>query len=109
MTQLPGTTSNFSIGFRAFHINGVEDTGLNDGNSFMWRYDIGWQRGLNGATGVLGPAPSGGNNHTDVGENGVAVPSGSASFASRSEEQTSELQSLMRIPYAVFSLKKKKN
>src|SRR3546814_10773032 len=29
--------------------------------------------------------------------------------ASRSEEHTSELQSLMRIPYAVFCLKKKKN
>src|SRR3546814_8334538 len=28
--------------------------------------------------------------------------------ASRSEEHTSELQSLMRIPYAVFCLKKKK-
>lgn len=82
MTQLPGTTSNFSIGFRAFHVNGVEDTGLNDSNSFMWKYDISWQRGLNGATGSLGPAPSGGNNHTDVGESGVAVPSGNATFAS---------------------------
>lgn len=82
MTQLPGTTSQFAIGFKAYHVNGVEDTGLNDSNSFMWRYDIGWQRGLNGATGALGPAPSAGNNHTDVGENGVAVPSGSASFAS---------------------------
>src|SRR3546814_5386094 len=28
-------------------------------------------------------------------------------FAGRSEEHTSELQSLMRIPYAVFCLKKK--
>src|SRR3546814_4523053 len=32
----------------------------------------------------------------------------SASSASRSEEHTSELQSLMRISYAVFCLKKKK-
>src|SRR3546814_2104683 len=31
-----------------------------------------------------------------------------ASFNSRSEEHTSELQSLMRISYAVFCLKKKK-
>src|SRR3546814_8775441 len=31
------------------------------------------------------------------------------SRASRSEEHTSELQSLMRISYAVFCLKKKKN
>src|SRR3546814_7992603 len=30
-------------------------------------------------------------------------------FAPRSEEHTSELQSLMRISYAVFCLKKKKN
>src|SRR3546814_4210818 len=30
-------------------------------------------------------------------------------FACRSEEHTSELQSLMRISYAVFCLKKKKN
>src|SRR3546814_2453408 len=32
-----------------------------------------------------------------------------AGFAIRSEEHTSELQSLMRISYAVFCLKKKKN
>src|SRR3546814_1283036 len=31
-----------------------------------------------------------------------------AAFADRSEEHTSELQSLMRISYAVFCLKKKK-
>src|SRR3546814_6447965 len=31
------------------------------------------------------------------------------SFLTRSEEHTSELQSLMRISYAVFCLKKKKN
>src|SRR3546814_999717 len=32
-----------------------------------------------------------------------------AGFLDRSEEHTSELQSLMRISYAVFCLKKKKN
>src|SRR3546814_10213215 len=32
-----------------------------------------------------------------------------SAIASRSEEHTSELQSLMRISYAVFCLKKKKN
>src|SRR3546814_6141692 len=37
----------------------------------------------------------------------IASPSLAAS--SRSEEHTSELQSLMRISYAVFCLKKKKN
>src|SRR3546814_9943986 len=42
--------------------------------------------------------------------NCAAAPSGSggAAFAARSEEHTSELQSLMRISYAVFCLKKKK-
>src|SRR3546814_5246615 len=37
------------------------------------------------------------------------APTSSGSPASRSEEHTSELQSLMRISYAVFCLKKKKN
>src|SRR3546814_9561842 len=37
------------------------------------------------------------------------VPLGRSGAASRSEEHTSELQSLMRISYAVFCLKKKKN
>src|SRR3546814_8692726 len=37
-----------------------------------------------------------------------SLPCKSASSASRSEEHTSELQSLMRISYAVFCLKKKK-
>src|SRR3546814_10474709 len=38
----------------------------------------------------------------------VALTLASASVASRSEEHTSELQSLMRISYAVFCLKNKK-
>src|SRR3546814_6110757 len=37
-----------------------------------------------------------------------AVPDGCPSHVRRSEEHTSELQSLMRISYAVFCLKKKK-
>src|SRR3546814_7559868 len=37
------------------------------------------------------------------------APTTSPSSTTRSEEHTSELQSLMRISYAVFSLKKKKN
>src|SRR3546814_5072852 len=40
--------------------------------------------------------------------NSGARPSTRASWALRSEEHTSELQSLMRISYAVFGLKKKK-
>src|SRR3546814_4134034 len=42
--------------------------------------------------------------HNDV----VAVANERVLFAHRSEEHTSELQSLMRISYAVFCLKKKK-
>src|SRR3546814_5772553 len=36
-------------------------------------------------------------------------PTGACSIFARSEEHTSELQSLMRISYAVFCLKKKKH
>src|SRR3546814_1371290 len=42
----------------------------------------------------------------DVGPRQISQPRGSAGGA-RSEEHTSELQSLMRISYAVFCLKKK--
>src|SRR3546814_7057949 len=38
----------------------------------------------------------------------LALVAGDAADAARSEEHTSELQSLMRISYAVFCLKKKK-
>src|SRR3546814_6054581 len=38
----------------------------------------------------------------------IALATGPAGAATRSEEHTSELQSLMRISYAVFCLKKKK-
>src|SRR3546814_8150519 len=47
-----------------------------------------------------------------IGESCSSVPprvARSEAGSSRSEEHTSELQSLMRISYAVFCLKKKKN
>jgi hypothetical protein len=75
MIQAPGTSSTFSIGYRAFHKHGVEHAGNGDNNSFMWYHHISWQRGLNGGTGTLGPAGS--TNHTDVGETpvgGMVVP-----------------------------------
>lgn len=78
MTGTAGTT--FAIGFSAYHPNGVEHAGDGDDNSFMWKYGISWQRGLNGPTGTLGPAPSGGTDHTDVGTSGP-VTSGSETFA----------------------------
>src|SRR3546814_4823822 len=40
---------------------------------------------------------------------GIAICPGLTKGTDRSEEHTSELQSLMRISYAVFCLKKKKN
>src|SRR3546814_7622523 len=52
--------------------------------------------------------------HVDAASGRAAFPPGlfagseAALAASRSEEHTSELQSLMRISYAVFCLKKKK-
>src|SRR3546814_3451680 len=42
---------------------------------------------------------------SDKGE--LVIGAGTDAYTSRSEEHTSELQSLMRISYAVFSLKKK--
>ncbi|HVK98606.1 MAG TPA: hypothetical protein VM553_02280, partial [Dongiaceae bacterium] len=80
--------STFAIGFKAFHLHGVEHAGNGDDNSFMWRYGITWQRGLNGDTGTLGPAPSGGNDHTDVGETGGPVSSGSETFGNMLDEHT---------------------
>src|SRR3546814_9212151 len=40
---------------------------------------------------------------------GNPLPAGTSGSSTRSEEHTSELQSLMRISYAVFCLKKKNN
>src|SRR3546814_1396291 len=46
---------------------------------------------------------------TDAVEESVRINPDVANLRHRSEEHTSELQSLMRISYAVFCLKKKKN
>src|SRR3546814_9982848 len=47
--------------------------------------------------------------HDDLARRGVALPDPAIGTVHRSEEHTSELQSLMRISYAVFCLKKKKH
>src|SRR3546814_6397911 len=53
--------------------------------------------------------PAGGGRRVPVSEYVKSAESGDRLCeAARSEEQTSELQSLMRISYAVFCLKKKK-
>src|SRR3546814_3457040 len=59
------------------------------------RLDGGWTCGRGGDAGSAGDV-SGGRGHARV------------DYCARSEEHTSELQSLMRISYAVFCLKKKK-
>src|SRR3546814_6062766 len=48
------------------------------------------------------------NGIADTGTNGVGGNGSGGNASIRSEEHTSELQSLMRISYAVFCLKKKK-
>lgn len=99
--------STFAIGFRAYHSNGVEHAGNGDDNSFMWRYGISWQRGLNGSSGSLGFAPSGGNDHTDVGETGGPVASGSASFESMLSKTVTlpnGTQTTLVLPKCTFSV-----
>src|SRR3546814_5948560 len=60
---------------------------------------------LPAADGGLEDGPGAGDRQLDGGEAGRAV---AAHHDPRSEEHTSELQSLMRLSYAVFCLKKKK-
>src|SRR3546814_1407662 len=61
--------------------------------------------------GTAGAAAHAGRRGRATGGNrgGRTADRGAAGRRSRSEEHTSELQSLMRISYAVFCLKKKKN
>src|SRR3546814_10538479 len=75
----------------------------------------GFWMGSAGAVGLLGwvsriIVPAGVWKPGDVSVSpGVPVLFPEEGFVRRSEEHTSELQSLMRISYAVFCLKKKKN
>src|SRR3546814_6226897 len=58
--------------------------------------------------GVSGKAASGGHDGGPFSSRRASRPGRRRRRAGRSEEHTSELQSLMRISYAVFCLKKKK-
>src|SRR3546814_9769656 len=59
---------------------------------------------------VIDPVPTLSAVLSDRKEGTYLLPAGSTmEYAGRSEEHTSELQSLMRISYAVFCLKKKQN
>src|SRR3546814_6465420 len=62
----------------------------------------------NSATGLwsVGSIPAGVTRTLTI--SGTVTATAGASVTNRSEEHTSELQSLMRISYAVFCLKKKK-
>src|SRR3546814_3211539 len=57
----------------------------------------------------LSKARSGGLVDRLIGERARTADDADRALGERSEEHTSELQSLMRISYAVFCLKKKKN
>src|SRR3546814_5979728 len=57
---------------------------------------------------ISNPMPCVDNSGINPGTPPSIIQSGSQRFHERSEEHTSELQSLMRIQYAVFCLKKKK-
>src|SRR3546814_5032648 len=57
---------------------------------------------------IVRKLPEGAQVELTVAEGKMTVVAGRARFNLRSEEHTSELQSLMRISYAVFCLKKKK-
>src|SRR3546814_2932963 len=63
-----------------------------------------WRQPRGDTAGCRGNAPSAG--WVPI-EDAAADGRGSSSCSARSEEHTSELQSLMRISYAVFCLKKK--
>src|SRR3546814_5662882 len=67
-------------------------------------------RGTGGAPGRVAATPDR-RVHPAIGRVGgdAALAGAAGSEGPRSEEHTSELQSLMRLSYAVFSLKKKKN
>src|SRR3546814_1284914 len=64
----------------------------------------GWCNAGRGVRGTRGSGPA----TPAASSRGVGLPDLALELLQRSEEHTSELQSLMRISYAVFCLKKKK-
>src|SRR3546814_3308740 len=86
---------------------GLSGTGLSGGRARAGTVCADLQRADCGGWGIAGAGCSG-DGECECWADGCARGSG-AEFAARSEEHTSELQSLMRISYAVFCLKKKKN
>src|SRR3546814_7299897 len=97
---------NVRLQLRDFHLDHV-------GHGVRWRRqpvrpaDLGDGGGHHERGPAVGPAP-GARGGADGGLGGRVRPQRGGG-GGRSEEHTSELQSLMRISYAVFCLKKKKN
>src|SRR3546814_5506298 len=85
--------------------NGIHPVFAVEGDG-KYREDWAWLGGLGSVINPKFNAPDG-PICTDLRDAG-ALLAASADYTHRSEEHTSELQSLMRISYAVFCLKKKK-
>src|SRR3546814_10713005 len=82
--------------------------------NYRWQSKSGSPKSLELTNGVGDPAkPSAGQDYYDIAAYGVLdasvtiLDANDQDWELRSEEHTSELQSLMRISYAVFCLKKK--
>src|SRR3546814_1354116 len=87
-TLFPYTTLCRSAFLEAFHVHTTHPQWTTAYSDHLHRYDV-----FDNYSRVIIPA---------------GVPSHQLRWIPRSEEHTSELQSLMRISYAVFCLKKKK-
>src|SRR3546814_5519686 len=74
----------------------------------VWNIVTGWNDGNDVCSSIRQVEPVGLASELIAPPIDGAAPAPSAVVAPRSEEHTSELQSLMRISYAVFCLKKKK-
>src|SRR3546814_1359829 len=85
---LPSKSARLGVSVVRGRLPGSREVGRPSVSQNIWPRELSWK-------------PSDGT----VGEDCSQPPDGVA----RSEEHTSELQSLMRISYAVFCLKKKKN
>src|SRR3546814_5023754 len=94
-TLFPYTTLFRSAGQLAATSTGALDLGITDVSGDLVAHSNG------GAIGQGGALLVGGTTALDAGTGNVTLAN------ARSEEHTSELQSLMRISYAVFCLKKK--
>src|SRR3546814_3644751 len=112
-----------ALGLHAVQHRGQESAGIVafDGQHFNAHRDLGLVGDIFSSEGVMsrlaGHAAIGHNRYSTTGETALRnvqplfadLSCGGFALAHRSEEHTSELQSLMRISYAVFCLKNKKN